>query len=179
MKGVIFVEFLEMVESYYGNEVVDRIVAVTNAKPDRVYCVHDSYSPDEIICLIEAVSSEVDILASDLMKLFGEHLFRRFVILYSSSFALRSDVFDVLENLEHDLQSKSPSLDPEWELPDFKTHRVSSEILQVSLHSRIKTPEVALGLLRGCQKYFHEELEVEIKSNNSDSSEVILILSRN
>ena len=78
MKGIVFTEFLEMVEQKFSPELVDHIVEEAELPSGGVYTTVGTYNHGEMIKLVTCLSKESGISATDLMRVFGEHLFARF-----------------------------------------------------------------------------------------------------
>ena len=97
MKGVVFTEFLEMVEDKFSADMVDDIIDDADPESGGIYTAVGTYPHEEIVSLVVSLSKHTDIAVPDLVKIFGEHLFGRFAILYPDFFKENIDVFDFLE----------------------------------------------------------------------------------
>ena len=75
MKGVVFTEFLEMVESKFGLETVDNIIENSNLPSEGIYTSVGTYSFNEMVSLITSLSTEVKTPVGDLIYAFGLFLF--------------------------------------------------------------------------------------------------------
>lgn len=86
MKGIVFTEFLEMVEGKFSPELADRIVDAAGLASGGVYTTVGTYNHVEMIKLVSCLSKETGIDTPDLMRVFGEYLFGRFYVLYPKYF---------------------------------------------------------------------------------------------
>ena len=52
MKGIVFTEFLDMVEERFGYEVVDQIISESKLSTDGIYTSVGTYPHSEIVKLL-------------------------------------------------------------------------------------------------------------------------------
>jgi hypothetical protein len=178
MKGVVFNEFFDQVETSYGCEVVERLSENIDSGSENIYVPEDNYDFLEFRRLIDQLSKEVGKSSAQLMMRFGEHLFSRLAILYRPIFAGRSDVFDFLECLGPHFHNHIKNLYPDSELPRIQTKRLDDHSLELLYRSKRRMANLAHGLLNGCQHYFNEELRVEMEYLSTDGSIVRFVLTR-
>ena len=60
MKGVVFTEFLEMVEDQFGYETVDAIIVNSKVPSEGAYTAVGTYPSSEIFSLVEHLSINRD-----------------------------------------------------------------------------------------------------------------------
>ena len=60
MKGMIFTEFLEMVESKFGLETVDTTIENSDLPSEGIYTSVGTYDFNEMVSLIAGLSEEVE-----------------------------------------------------------------------------------------------------------------------
>ncbi|WP_321281566.1 heme NO-binding domain-containing protein [Marinifilum fragile] len=166
MKGIFFTEFLEMAEREYGSHTIEKIISFLDAGDYGVFNVNMDYPYTQFHNLVKRLANEVRISPSDLTKLFGEHLFSRFIILYRPHFAGNSDIFEFLEQIDYFIHVKLQSDFPHQGITGFKTERINQNTFMVSYQSTHDLIDLAIGLFMGCQKFFNEDLTVnaEIKT---------------
>jgi len=75
MKGIVFTEFLELVENKFGLEMVDTIILNSNLKSNGVYTSVGTYSFSEMLQLLSHLSKHTGISKDDLLLTYGEHFF--------------------------------------------------------------------------------------------------------
>ena len=61
MKGIVFTEFLEMVENTFGLETVDYIIYKSDLKSEGAYTSVGTYDFFEMLSLISNLSEKVNI----------------------------------------------------------------------------------------------------------------------
>jgi len=75
MKGIVFDEFLQMVESAHGLKMVDTIINNSNLDSGGVYTSVGTYDFNEMVQLVTNLSAELDIPVPKLLHHFGHYLF--------------------------------------------------------------------------------------------------------
>src|SRR4051794_1729847 len=100
MKGIVFTEFLEMVESKFSPELADSIIERAELPSEGVYTTVGTYDHDEMIKLVCCLSQETGISTAELMQAFGLYMFGRFYILFPQYFSGIGSSFDFLERIE-------------------------------------------------------------------------------
>jgi heme-NO-binding protein len=163
MKGIVFTEFLEMVEEKFSTEVVDRIVDGAELASGGVYTSVGTYDHVEMIRLVSCLSKESGIPIPELMKAFGEHLFGRFSILYPKYFEGMNSSFNFLENVEDYIHVEVRKLYPEAELPSFSCDASEPGRLRLTYRSTRPFAPLAEGLIRGCLAHFGENADLQIE----------------
>ena len=75
MKGIVFTEFLELVEDKFGMEMVDEIIEASDLESEGVYTTIGTYNFSEMLQLLKQLSSRTNIAIDDLLLVYGEHFF--------------------------------------------------------------------------------------------------------
>lgn len=160
MKGVVFTEFLEMVEQRFSLDVVDAIL--TRAAPPHggTYTSVGTYPAAEMGALVGALAEEVKLPPPALLHAFGEHLFGRFVVGFPAFFAERSTALDFLQSVDSYIHIEVRKLYPDAELPRFEAERISERELVLVYHSSRRLADLAAGLIAGCGTHFQTPLDV-------------------
>lgn len=162
MKGIVFTEFLEMVEEKFSPEIADRIIEASDLASDGAYTSVGTYDHGELIQMVVHLSKESDLDVPLLVKTFGNYLFTRFVVLYPSFFADTYSCFDFLELIENHIHIEVRKLYPEAELPTFDTTRINDNTLEMIYSSERPFAPVAEGLIEGCIEYYEEQIDLQV-----------------
>jgi len=85
MKGIVFTEFLDLVEDKFGFEMVDTIINNSNLPSNGSYTAVGTYSFSEMLSLLTNLNKETGIPVNDLLLLYGEHFFSVVEKSYSST----------------------------------------------------------------------------------------------
>ncbi len=161
MKGMIFTEFLEMVEETFSFEVVDRIIEATDSPSGGAYTAVGTYPHSELVQLVVNLSQETGIAIPILLQTFGERLFQSFSVKYAHFLKDTPSAFAFLERLQSYIHVEVKKLYPEAELPHFECTRLADGAMKMIYRSHRSMGDVAHGLMIGCFRYFEETVEIE------------------
>ena len=154
MKGVVFTEFLEMVEARFSADVVDDIIDAAQLPHGGAYTAVGTYDHTEMVRLVGALSGRSGLPVAQLLQVFGEHLFGRFVLAYPQFFAGEQDAFGFMAGIEDIIHAEVRKLYPDAELPHFEVEHRDADRLVLLYDSRRHMQDLADGLIRGCLKHF-------------------------
>lgn len=170
MRGIIFQEFLRMVESGVGSEMLQRLVKDCQLESRGIYLPGQDYDHREILTVVGRLSRLLELPAPGLLKAFGLHLSKSLVTRYPSLFLESTTVFSFLEELP-----KRIALDPG--AITVQEHPVRA--MRVLYDSRIPLADLVEGLLLGCIDHYQEEIQIErIEKANSGGRLAVFILSQ-
>jgi hypothetical protein len=178
MKGIIFTEFIEMVEDQFGMELTDTIIQNSQLKSAGVYSAVGTYDFGEMVSLVSNLSKETKIEVPLLLNIFGEHLFLHFSKNYQSLTGHAKSTFDLLEIVDKVIHVEVEKLYPDAQLPKITTTRISGNELILDYRSERRMADMAHGLIKGCQKHFNEEFSIEKEYIAADGSHVLFHLIR-
>ena len=159
MKGIVFTEFLEMVEDKFSADLVDDIIADSNLPNAGAYTAVGTYDHGELVQMVVALSKRTEIPAPALVQVFGEHLFGRFNVLYPSFFTGITSALDFLEGIETVIHTEVRKLYPDAQLPQFDCTR-SQDGLKMLYSSPRHFGDLAEGLIKGAVAHFGGGIEV-------------------
>ena len=160
MKGVVFTEFLEMVEDCFSPDIADQIVEASDLPSGGVYTAVGTYDHAEIVTLVQNLSAETKIGIDELLHTFGMHLFGRFVEGYSTFFEGEQDAFEFLQSVEEYIHVEVKKLYPDAELPSVIASLESPHHLKIIYRSDRNMGDLAHGLIEGCIKHFDEPIDI-------------------
>ncbi|MBU1664869.1 MAG: heme NO-binding domain-containing protein [Gammaproteobacteria bacterium] len=159
MKGMIFTEFMEMVEVTWSLDMVDTLIVRSNVASGGAYTSVGSYPHEEMIALVGALSQETGIAAPDLIRTFGQHLFGRFALAYPRFLQGISGSFPFLTGIENVIHAEVRKLYPDAEPPTFEV-KTTADGLILTYYSEHPFADLAHGLIEGCVAHFSETIEV-------------------
>lgn len=160
MKGIVFTEFLDLVDQSFGEETTDRVVGSCPLRSGGAYTAVGTYEPSELHSLVGALSGETGLTPEDLQVTFGRHLFGRFVTGHPQLFAPEDDLFSFLERIDGEIHAEVRKLYPDAELPVLATERVSENVLRLRYRSSRNLPAFCRGLIEGAIGHFTVDGEV-------------------
>lgn len=161
MKGIVFTEFLEMVEEKFSPETLDRIITQSALPNDGTYTAVGTYDHQEMVRLVSSLSAEVRRPVPELLRSFGQHLFQRFVLAYPEFFHVATSAFEFLVGIEDRIHSEVRKLYPDAELPNFRCETPDREHLIMEYSSDRAFGDLAEGLILGCIAHFNEPIELQ------------------
>ncbi len=161
MKGVIFTEFLELVESDYGMEVADQVITLGCPFHNTTgFTSVGSYDHRNLMAMIDELSRVTNSPVPDLVQGFGKHMFGKFMQGYPEAFERVTSTFEMLLRVEDVIHVEVKKLNPEAELPSFNFPTTDEGSLDVVYKSARPFADLAHGLIEACVEYFGEELSV-------------------
>ncbi|ACJ28735.1 Conserved hypothetical protein [Shewanella piezotolerans WP3] len=170
MKGIIFAEFLELVEDSFGLEICQRIL--DENQNDGVYTSVGTYDHNDLIKLIVSLSKITGVPIEDLQEIYGKSVF---ITLFNSMPGLegKSDsTFDFIKSVEEYIHIEVKKLYQNANPPTFNFISATESQLVMDYVSARCMSHVCLGLIQGCAEHFNEEVEIVMEPLVKDSSEV-------
>ncbi|MFN0085537.1 MAG: heme NO-binding domain-containing protein [Blastocatellia bacterium] len=158
MKGMVFTEFIDMVEEKFGMEVADQMITACDLPSGGAYTAVGTYNHQEIVQLVIKLSQISGVALPDLLRTFGEHLFGRFLIRFPEIFEGINGAFTFLERIESHIHTEVRKLYPDADLPEFATSMTGPDELVMIYRSHRGMADLAEGLIRGCAAHFNEPL---------------------
>ena len=162
MQGVIFTEFLEMVEQRYSLSVVDTILRKAAPPSGGAYTTVGTYPSSELAALVVALSAEVDCDVPSLLEAYGEYLVPGFAKSFPEFFAATKDALSFIAGVESYIHREVLRLYPDAELPSFEIVSRTSDELVLDYRSSRGLGHLAVGITRGVGGYFHDPLDVRL-----------------
>ncbi|GAB3736583.1 heme NO-binding domain-containing protein [Silanimonas algicola] len=160
MLGIVFTEFMEMVEERFSPETLERIIDKAAPANQGAYTAVGYYPHEEIVALVGALAEQTGMSAGTLVQAFGEHLFGRFTEGYASLIDGRRGTIDLLCQLDGDIHVAVRKLYPEARLPRFHVVSQGDGELRLAYESPRGMEDLALGLIKGAIRHFGEPLQV-------------------
>jgi len=172
MKGIIFTEFLEMVESKFGLEIVDDIIDQADLPSEGVYTSVGTYEFNEMVSLISQLSSKVNVSADDLLYTFGLYLFDSLGKAHPEVIQSYNSPLGLLYSIEDHIHVHVKKLYPDAELPSFKILEKTDTSISMIYTSSRGLYKLAHGLMQKSFEHFNKSAEVSIELLKEDGTEV-------
>jgi hypothetical protein len=164
MMGMVFTEFLELVESKFSPEVADRIITAAGTATDGAYTALGKYDHAEMVRMVQALSVETQVPVEELLRVFGHHLAVRFSHLYGAFFASQPSLFDFLASVDSKIHVEVRKLYPAAELPSIQSCERTTDSQTLIYRSSRHMHDLALGLIQGAAVHYGQPVEVEHSS---------------
>jgi hypothetical protein len=160
VKGVVFVELLNMADAAIGEDAVDAVISRCPLSTNGAYTAVGTYPASELEHLINGFSAATSSSVASLHRQFGHWMLRRFTELFPALFERQHDAFSMLESIESEVHAEVRKLNPASELPTFETYREGNDTLVMTYSSSRRLIEFCHGLIEGCLEHFGEEASI-------------------
>jgi hypothetical protein len=159
MKGMVFTEFLEMVEAAHSYDVVDRIIEEARLPSGGAYTAVGTYDHAEMWSLVSQLSRATGTAVPDLMQTFGRHLAQRFASTHPAFFKAPG-LFDFLASVDSLIHAEVRKLYPDAELPHFEVLERTPQRMQLVYRSPRHFGDLAEGLMQGVASHYGEPVRI-------------------
>lgn len=161
MKGIIFREFISMVETRFSLETADAIITAAKLKTNGAYTTVGTYPTQEMTELVTQLSGISGMPVPALLNAFGRYLFQRFSVIHAAYVSPHNRVFDLLNMLDNHIHVEVRKLYSNAELPSFTHEMINSDCMIFIYRSKNMLADFAEGMLQGCIAHFNEPIHVE------------------
>lgn len=168
MKGLIFTEFMEMVEGRWGLDMLDAMLLNLDLKSDGIYTSVDNYDSAELFALIGLLAKDANLPVRDVVNLFGSHLANAFVNKFPEFFKGTNSLFDVLKNVDNHIHVEVKKLYPDAVTPTFSFTQPSADTLILRYHSKRNLADLAQGIIEGCASFFNENISISRQDTQAE-----------
>ena len=172
MKGIVFTEFLEMVESQFGLETVDTIIENSNLPSEGAYTAVGTYEFSEMLQLVTQLSATTNMPANDLLYAFGLYLFESLLKAHPEVVSSYKNPIGLLYSIENHIHVHVKKLYPDAELPTFKILEKTEHSLTMVYSSSRGLYALAHGLIVKTFEHCNKSANVEMELLNEQGTEV-------
>ena len=178
MKGIVFTEFLELVENKFGLEMVDTIILNSNLKSNGVYTSVGTYSFSEMLQLLTHLSEKTGISIDDLLLIYAEHFFEVLKNNYPELLNAYTDPMELISSIENHIHVEVKKIYPGAELPSFEIKEKTANSLIMIYRSSRAMHHFGLGLMKKTFEYFNVSSEIKLKKLNPQGTRVEFNISK-
>jgi len=179
MKGIVFTEFLDLVESKFGIEMVDKIIEQSELDSGGVYTSIGTYRFYEMLQLLQNLSNNTGISIDDLLLVYAEHFFVVLKDSYPGLLATYKDPIEMLSSIEDHIHVEVKKIYPDAELPTFVVEEKSNNSLVLLYKSNRAMHHFGLGLMNKTFEHFNSSAKIILEKIKADGTEVRFIISKN
>lgn len=179
MKGIVFTEFLELVEDKFGLDMVDKIIDASNLDSDGVYTSIGTYQFSEMLQLLQNLSKNTKISIDDLLLVYAEHFFGVIEISYPGLLATYKDPIEMLSSIENHIHVEVRKIYPDAELPTFIVEEKTEKSLIMVYKSSRAMHHFGLGLMNKTFEHFNSTAKIVLEKIKEDGTEVRFIINKN
>jgi len=179
MKGLIFTEFMEMVETVWSLDMVDRLIDRSQVASGGIYTAVGDYPHTEMLALIKALSDATGTPVEQLEQTFGKYLFGRFALLFPHYLSGVADCFQFLAGIEDIIHAVVNKRFPDAEPPVFMVATAPAG-LSLTYFSERPLVHLVQGFIEGCISHFggHEVVQREPPPPDQSGAAARFLLTR-
>lgn len=177
MKGIVFTEFIEMIEKEYGVVTAQKVIDQCDLKSKGAYTSVGTYDHKEMFELIEKLSEIKGVKVPELLQSYGKYFFNVLEKGYPDFF-IKNDLFSFLNSIDGYIHPEVLKLYPEAELPSFQTTTFENNKMELIYKSSRKMVYFAIGLIYGSAQHYSENVKVDIVDVIQGGKEVHLKIIR-
>jgi hypothetical protein len=179
MKGIVFTEFLDLVEDKFGLEMVDNIIENSDLESNGVYTSIGTYKFSEMLQLLQHLSANTNISIDDLLLVYAEHFFSVLETSYPGLIATYKDPIEMLASIENHIHVEVRKIYPDAELPTFVVLEKTENSLIMIYKSSRAMHYFGLGLMNKTFEHFNASATIEMEKIKEDGTEVKFIIHKN
>ena len=179
MKGIVFTEFLELVESKFGLATVNEIIEKSDLKSDGVYTSIGTYDFSEMLSLITNLSKKTNITIHDLLYTYGLHFFSVLEKSYPKIISNYKSPIELLSSIDSHIHVQVRKIYPDAELPKFEIMNQTQKSITLVYTSSRSMYAFALGLIEKTFHHYHKNASISYDLINNDGSMVKFVILEN
>lgn len=172
MKGIVFTEFLDLVETTFGLEMVDTILNASELPSNGVYTAIGMYSFAEMVSLLTNLSAETGLAIDELLLVYGEHFFSVVQKSYPSFLTQYSDPIEMLSSIENHIHVEVRKIYPDAELPTFTIVEKTADTLVMIYKSSRAMHAFGRGLMNKTFEHFNTKATILVEKLKENGTEV-------
>ena len=161
MKGIIFLEFIGMVENRFSLDTADAIITAAQLQTNGAYTTVGTYATQEMTALVTQLSRISGMPVPALLNAFGNYIFQRFSVIHAAYVSPHTTVFDLLSLLDNHIHVEVRKLYSDAELPSFTYEMLSPNCMLFIYRSKYMLADFAEGMLQGCIAHFNEQIHID------------------
>ena len=173
MKGTIFVELLNVVETAHGIEAVDAVITEAGdaLSTSGAYTGVGNYPHQELLALVAAASKLTHASVNDLLETFAGHLIGVFEQMHPEFFERATDYLSFLESVQSHVHVEVLKLYPEAAPPHLLAERTAPDTVRLSYRSHRPLAAFAAALARQSASAFDTTVDVTMENQSADGCE--------
>ncbi len=172
VKGIVFTEFLEMVEAKFGLAVVDDIIEHANLSSEGVYTAVGTYDFNEMVALLKSLSAKVHIDVDSLVYTFGHYLFTSLGKAHPEVIKSYTNPIGLIYAIEDHIHVHVQKLYADAELPSFKILEKTENSISLIYSSTRGLYRLAHGLIEKCFEHYNSSAKVTFELLNENGTKV-------
>ena len=179
MKGIVFTEFLELVETTFGLETVEEIIEKSDLPSQGAYTSIGTYAFSEMLALVSNLSEKTSMSINELLHVYGLHFFSVIERDYPYILKTYSNAMELLSSVESHIHVEVRKIYPDAELPRFEVVEQSDNKLVLTYYSSRSMYAFGLGLMEKAFEHYGKKASITYEKIKEDGSEVKFVILEN
>lgn len=179
MKGIVFTEFLELVETKFGLEVVDEIIEKSKLPSKGAYTSIGTYNFSEMLSLLTNLSNRTKVSIDDLLYAYGLHFFSVLESSYPKIMSKYENPIDLLSSVDSHIHVEVKKIYSDAELPKFEVLEKNEKGLTLKYKSSRSMYAFALGLMEKTFQHYNSHASITYTKIKEDGTEVDFVILKN
>jgi hypothetical protein len=160
MLGLVFTEFVELVEEKFSPETADAVISEVAPPHGGAYTAVGYYPHEEMVAMVGSLARHTGVPAGDLVKAFGGHLLHKFAAAHGDMFARQSNLFDFVASIHGEIHVEVHKLYDKATLPRFTVLQRDVQTLTMLYQSPRQMELLAQGLLEQAAAHYNEPCDI-------------------
>ncbi|MGH1362976.1 MAG: heme NO-binding domain-containing protein [Calditrichia bacterium] len=160
MKGIVFREFVDFIETKFGAQVLSSVKSAANSPAFESFEDDAEYDEKYLFSMVEFLNRATGIPTTDIVRIYGKHLFARLVVNYHSYLEPADTSFQFLQQVESLANNQIQQIYPDSHLK-LEFDPAEANRMVMLYQSRDEYTDLTEGLLKGCIEHFGEKVIFE------------------
>lgn len=160
MKGIVFTEFLEMVETNYSPAILEDMIARAKLESGGAYTSVGAYPHTELITLATALSDITGDTVRSIIHAFGSAMFQSYMRHHANFFDDQTSTFQLLEQVENYIHKQVKKLYPGARPPQFDIECHTAQRFTMVYRSSRPFADLCEGLILASLRHYGEKVEL-------------------
>lgn len=174
MHGSTFTLLQRFVEKNYGRDVWENLLRKSGVG-QKSYNAHQNYPLLEMEAIIGEASRITGLSEEVIKEKFGEGMVPDLMVLYKKYVEPEWKTFEMLLYTEHIMHKAVRKEESNANPPVLNVSRVHDKLLIIDYFSERRMGCLAVGIIKGIAKYYHEENKIKVESSSSPNDERVQI----
>ena len=179
MKGIVFTEFLELVEDTFGLETVEEIIEKSDLPSQGAYTSIGTYAFSEMLSLVSNLSEKTSMSIDKLLHVYGLHFFSVIERDYPQILATYKDAMELLSSVESHIHVEVRKIYSDAELPKFEVIEKTKTSLTLIYYSSRSMYAFGLGLMEKAFEHYGKKATITYEKIKDDGSQVKFVILEN
>lgn len=162
MKGFIFTNFIDFIETSQGLEMVDEMITSCDLPSQGIYSSFNNYDFDKLVCLLTYVSKKTAVDPEILLEQFGVFVFPYLIGKHSYIIEHFDNAIDLIAGIENHIHIEVKKLYNDADLPTFRVVEKTTKKLTMVYNSSKGLTYFAIGLIKETLNHFKVDGSVAI-----------------